>query len=572
VTATRERPAAPAPVQPRLGVVGTLRFAWRQLTSMRTALFLLLLLAVAAVPGSVLPQRGVNAGEVSNYLAEHPASGPWIDRLGGFDVYSSVWFSAIYLLLFISLVGCVLPRSRQHWRAVPARPPRTPARLDRLPLHRTAEVDGDPAEVLDRARIGLRRRRFRLQVSHGSVSAERGQLRETGNLVFHLSLVVLLVAVAAGHLLGWRGDVVVPVGSSFANAVPSYDSLDAGPWVDPERLPPFSLDLESMTVRFEEEQTGSQLGAPREFSARVTSRTDPDAPPRTSTIRVNHPLELDGAKVFLLGNGYAPVITVRDRTDRVVYSQPTPFVPQDGSYKSLGAVKAPGAEPEQIGLVGWFLPTAVIDEQGPRSIFPDLKNPALTLTAYAGDLNLASGAAQSVFTLDTSKMRQLKTADGDLVRLLIAPGQTRQLPDGLGSVTFDRVERFAGLSIRHDPARGWALGASVAAMLGLALSLFVPRRRVFVRVRAVHSSGDGGAGRTLVEVAGLSRGEDAGLEDEVARVLATVGASDADRGHRPANVPGQASHGTPASPASPPSPADAVSAAVPAGATDEERA
>ena len=529
MTATRERPTAPAPVQPRLGAVGTLRLAWRQLTSMRTALFLLLLLAVAAVPGSVLPQRGVNAGQVTTYLQQHPTSGPWVDRLGGFDVYSSVWFSAIYLLLFVSLVGCVLPRCRQHWGALRARPPRAPARLDRLPAHVAAEVDGDPERTLAAAQAALRRRGFRVDVRDGSISAERGQLRESGNLLFHLSLVVLLVAVAAGHLLGWRGDVIVPVGSSFSNAVPSYDSLDAGPWVDTERLPPFSLDVDSMTVRFEEQQTGSQLGAPREFRARVTSRDGPEAAPRTTSVSVNHPLELDGAKVFLLGNGYAPVITVRDGTGRVVYSQATPFVPQDGSYTSLGAVKAPGAEPEQLGLVGWFLPTAVIDDKGPHSVFPDLKNPALTLTAFAGDLNLSSSAAQSVFTLDTSKMRQLRTSDGDLVRLLIAPGETKELPDGKGSVTFERVERFAGLSIRHDPARGWALGAAVAAMLGLALSLFVPRRRVFVRVRAVQPRAAGDGPRTLVEVGGLSRGEDAGLEDEVARVLAAAGGPTAGR-------------------------------------------
>jgi cytochrome c biogenesis protein len=60
-------------------------------------------------------------------------------------------------------------------------------------------------------------------------------------------------------------------------------------------------------------------------------------------------------------------------------------------------------------------------------------------------------------------------------------------------------------------------------MLGLALSLFVPRRRVFVRVRAVQPASDDGPGRTLVQVGGLSRGEDAGLEDEVARVLAAAG-------------------------------------------------
>lgn len=529
MTTTQQRPSSTAHVQPRLGLLGTLRFIWRQLTSMRTALFLLLLLAVAAVPGSVLPQRGVNAGQVANYLKEHPSSGPWIDRIGGFDVYSSVWFSAVYLLLFVSLVGCVLPRSRQHWRAVRARPPRTPARLERLPAHRTAVVHGTPEDVLESLRISLRRRRFRVDVTDSALSAERGYVRETGNLVFHLSLVVLLVAVAAGHLLGWRGDVVVPVGSTFSNAVPSYDSLDPGPWVDTEALPPFSVALRSMTVRFEEPGEGSQQGAPREFSARVTARESPDAEPRTTTLAVNKPLTVAGARVFLLGNGYAPVVTVRDSSGAVVYSQTTPFVPLDGTYRSTGAVKAPGAVPLQLGVSGVFLPTALIDEQGMRSVFPDTRRPVLALTAFEGDLNLSSSAAQSVFALDVSKMTQLRRADGEPYRVLLAPGATAQLPDGKGSITFDRVERFAALTIRRDPARGWALGAAIAAMLGLAVSLFVPRRRVFVRVRAAQpadaqdSATSTSARRTLVEVGALARGEDTGLDDEIARVLTAAG-------------------------------------------------
>ena len=109
---------APEVRLPKLGTVGSLRWAWRQLTSMRTALLLLLLLAVAAVPGSVFPQRRINPGQVQQFLADHPGYGGWLDRLGFFDVYSSVWFSAIYLLLFVSLVGCVLPRTRAHVRAL----------------------------------------------------------------------------------------------------------------------------------------------------------------------------------------------------------------------------------------------------------------------------------------------------------------------------------------------------------------------------------------------------------------------------------------------------------------------
>ena len=122
----------PEVTQPKLGPLGWARWAWRNLTSMRTALFLLLLLSVGAVPGSIFPQRSIDPGRVADYLAANPTSGRWLDRLGFFDVYSSVWFSAIYLLLVISLIGCIVPRTRLHWHALRSLPPRAPVRLERL--------------------------------------------------------------------------------------------------------------------------------------------------------------------------------------------------------------------------------------------------------------------------------------------------------------------------------------------------------------------------------------------------------------------------------------------------------
>ena len=201
--------------QPTLGVVGMLRWAWRQLTSMRTALFLLLLLAIGAVPGSIWPQRNIDAGRVVDYVARNRSTGPWLDRLGFFDVYSSPWFAAVYLLLFVSLVGCVVPSSKMHWASMRARPHRAPHRLERLPEHGQIEVDGTPEEVLQVARDVLARRkvlggRFFVRHSLGGhwrvrsdglwLSAESGYLRETGNLVFHTALIVVIVAVAVGHL------------------------------------------------------------------------------------------------------------------------------------------------------------------------------------------------------------------------------------------------------------------------------------------------------------------------------------------------------------------------------------
>ena len=84
---------------------------------------------------------------------------------------------------------------------------------------------------------------------------------------------------------------------------------------------------------------------------------------------MNHPLKVDGVKVFLLGNGYAPVFTVRDKAGEVVSRGPVPFLPRDGNNTSTGVVKVPGTSP-QLGFDGLFLPTAVLDPQtGPLSIY-----------------------------------------------------------------------------------------------------------------------------------------------------------------------------------------------------------
>jgi cytochrome c biogenesis protein len=501
---------------PRLGPWGTARFVWRQLTSMRTALFLLLLLAVAAVPGSVLPQSGIDPSKVATYRQDHRTLGPWLDRVGAFSVYSSVWFSAIYLLLFVSLVGCLVPRTWQQVAALRQPPPRTPTRPERLPVSARFEVDGtgdrDASSQADAVAEVLRRKHFRVAVQEEgrAVSAERGRLRELGNLGFHLSLVGLLLSVAAGHLWGWRGDVIVPVGNTTVDAVGAYNTLDLGPWVDAERLPPFSLRVDSMTVKFQ--TTGGEVGAPSEFKATVDVQKGDGAPSR-KVLSVNHPLDISGAKVFLLGNGYAPVITVRDSTGQVVYSQATPFLPQDGDYRSLGVVKATAARPEPLGLTGFFLPTAGLDQDGnATSLFPDLGNPRLILSAYEGDLQLER--TPSIYLLDTTKMTPLVTESGGPI-LVLSPGQTATLKGGKGTVTFDGVVRYAGLSVRHDPGKTGALVFALLAIAGLVLSLSVRRRRVFVRL-------DPGPGRTVVRIAGLARGEDSGLADEVESVRLAV--------------------------------------------------
>ena len=499
--------------QPKLGVIGYLRWGWRQLTSMRTALFLLLLLAVGAVPGSVFPQRSLDPARTADWIAQHETTGPTLDKLGAFEVYSSPWFSAIYLLLFISLIGCIVPRTGVHWKALRSKPPRAPKRLARLEAHAAGEVDGTLDEVRAAATAVLRKRRFRV-ASHDdtSVSGEKGYLKETGNLVFHTALVTLIIGVAVGHLWGWKADVVVPSGDSFVNTVTRDDTFAPGPLVDESSLSPFVVEVEEMTADFNDrEPTAQTFGQPRDFEAHVKG-ADADGETFTDSVKVNHPLEMDGATVFLLGNGYAPVVTVKDEDGEVLYQGATPFLAQDGNYRSTGAIKVGAASPEQFGFVGLFLPTAYIDpDQGPISVFPDTKSPALAMSMYTGEL-YPDGRPQSVFTLDTASMKKVETADGkDQMRFWLNPGEGATLPDNRGTITFDGVERFAGFSVRHDPGKGLTLWSALFALAGLITTLTLKRRRVFVRLVQ-----DGDVVR--VDVGGMSKDDDEGLTEVVQEI------------------------------------------------------
>lgn len=504
--------AAPTVQQPSLGPLGWLRFVWRQLTSMRTALVLLLLLAVAAIPGSVYPQRSIDPVRVREYLEDNPTVGPWLDRIGMFDVFSSPWFAAIYLLLMVSLVGCILPRTRQHVRALRAQPPRTPRNLRRLPAYRTEVVLATEEEVLAAARTALRSRRYRVRKDDrpGEVSAEGGYLKETGNLFFHISLLAVIISVAMGHLLGWRGEVILPEGQTFTSTVGRYDTLQVGPWVDLDDIEPFVLTLDELRVDFESENE-AQMGAPREFSGTVTTAPAPGEESTEQVLAVNYPLGLDGTSVYLLGNGYAPVVTVRGPDGEVLYQQATPFLPQDDNYSSTGAIKVPGIEPN-IGFYGFFLPTLEFDQElGPISVFPDLAAPALVLGVYEGDL-FPEGRPQSVYTLDVASMEEVFDDDGERTRVLLTPGESVDLPGGRGTIEMSEVVRWGGLAVRHDPGRIPVLVSSIVLLAALMAMLLVRRRRLFVRVAA---DPEGREGHTVVEVAGLAKGADATLQDGV---------------------------------------------------------
>ncbi len=526
-TTAPEEPPAPEPVA---GVrnsrwpTAQLARGWRDLTSMRVALVLLFLLALAALPGALLPQRSLNAAKVDAYIAEYPTWGPLLERLGFFEVFASPWFAAIYLLLFVSLVGCLVPRSLGQARALRATPPATPTNLSRLPHHGRATLDTGVDEVLGRVRSRLRGWRTLTRDEPGGVrtlSAEKGLLHEAGNLVFHLALVGLLAGLALGKVFGYEGQVIVLAGGGqFCNTgILGYDSFRAGLRVDGTDLDPFCVRVDDFAASYLPD------GQPAGFRADLGFQTAADLAAgatqwRPYELEVNSPLRLDGQRVYLLGHGYAPTLTVTypDGTQRSSTVQWRPV--DNATLLSEGATKfdRPGLTDEadrrrnQLAVTGVLAPTS----SGGRlvtSVFPDLRDPELAVDVYRGDLGLDDGRGQSIFTVDRAQIDS--GALTKLARQNLRPGEQIRLDDGT-TIRFDDVRQWVSLQVSYDPGQTAVLVFAVLLLIGLGLSLTIKRRRFWVRLTPAGEPP--GSRRTVVEIGGLARTDRAGYGEEFSRL------------------------------------------------------
>ncbi|WP_182652827.1 cytochrome c biogenesis protein ResB [Dietzia sp. CQ4] len=504
-------------------VTAFLRNSWRTLTAMRTALILLFLLAVAAIPGALLPQRSLNEGNVNDYIAESGWLGELYDRLQLFDVFSSWWFTAIYVLLFVSLVGCLTPRCFELVRQLRTPPPLTPRNLARLPHHAAYRTTASPEQAADQVQSQLKGWRVRRNDGDGRVpgtielSSERGYTREVGNIVFHFGLLALLIMFAAGKFVyaeGMRVIIANAESPAFCNTTPSaYDTFRAGILVDGTDLEQFCIKIEDFRADYLPNGQAEMFTSNVRFTEEV-STTDPQTW-EPYEMRVNHPLRVGSTRVYLQGHGFAPTFTVtfpngETRTD-TQHWQPTElqtflssgimrFDPPAGMYPDLMERRT-----QQIAVQGLFAPTASFDGTLLSSRFPNMDDPAVAIDVYQGDAGLDTGRPQSVFSLDSDLIES--GALERQARVNLFPGESTTLPDGT-EVRFDGAEEFINIQVSEDPTQLW-VGVSAAVMMaGLILSLMVRRRRIWARV----SVDD--AGVTRVDLGGLARTDRMGWGSE----------------------------------------------------------
>ena len=476
---------------------------------MRTALVLLLLLALAAVAGSLVPQVGVADARIVAMFRDHPLRARVYEQIGLFDVYGSWWFTLVYTLLLVSLAACLLPRTRAFVRNLRIRP--VPAReLDSMRHYAEVAVPADPDGAIGRARRVLRRRLFRVNGPNGvpTLAADKGLAREGGSLVFHWAFFVLLIGVVWGKGTGFSGQAMIVEGETWTEAHANYDgTLREGRF--------FGEDHAGVQLRVEDFQaTYRTTGQPQDFVTRAELLDADGDPVEEVEIRVNHPAELGGVKFYQFGYGWAPVIRVEQdgvpiADGPVVCQQDVP--PEDVSPLQLPwncVVKLPTLDP-QVGIRFELWP----DRRGLLALLetgramPMLVQyaPVMTFEAFEGDLR--AELVQDASALDTVAMRRFETG-------VLGAGETADLGDGL-TVTFPELRQYTVLTVSRDRGLWIVLLAAILILLGLLPAMYTSKRKLWV---AAEPKGTG----AVLKVGGFALQRRSQFEEEFDKVVSEL--------------------------------------------------
>jgi cytochrome c biogenesis protein len=500
---------------PTLTLGQSVALVWRTLRSMRTALILLFLLALASVVGSLVPQIPNSPQRVAQFQIDHRVLGDFYRHAGFFDVFGSWWFVLIASLLFLSLVLCLIPRTRAALRNVRQRPLQA-REIDAFPQYAERTVAAEPDRAISSSQKVLRRKLFRVARGDGGLAAEKGALRELGSLLFHWSFLLLLVGVIYGKGTGFSGKAVVVEGQIWTDGAANYDGdLREGRF--------FNGDFTGAGIHLNGfEDTYRRTGQPMDFVSHVDLLNPDGSAAGSSDIRVNHPASIDGLRIFQFGFGWAPVVEVREGS-RLLFSGPVPFgqdQPPPGIPQLAlpwnGVVKAhPAGSGLGLQLTLWPNSGAYLRSRatGQPVLMTSADHPIMFFTTWRGPL-----LDPSPRSLDTSVMRQDSSG-------VIGEGRTCDLDTGAcwrtgtrtpapGEITvsFPSIRQYSVFQVTKDAGVPIVLAAAILLLVGLLPALYTSRRKVWVRAEP---NGKG----TVLKVGGFSLQRKSQFEEEFAKLV-----------------------------------------------------
>jgi cytochrome c biogenesis protein len=354
-----------------------------------------------------------------------------LERLGVFAMFRSAWFSAALVVLVISIVVCTLDRTPRLWRGVADVRVAQPEPFFDPKLPDRAVMRDVPVEAVRR---GLRRRGFRVRETVAEdgtrhVYGDRHQYTKMATLLTHLGLILFLVAAAVSARLGDEQGLVVAEG----------ESLTVQPIGTPGLLLVKNLSFEA---------PGLETGMASDFTTDLAVFRDGEQIAR-KTIRVNDPLSIAGYTFHQNGFGPAPHLVVRDEQGRALWDAQVPLTDAAGGFP-YGTLAVPGRE---LGLE--LLLDRSADGTGRLVVVP-----------------------YRVAGLDAS---------GNPIPERLAPVQLqrgdRQVSNALGlSLELTDFGEYTLLIAKADPGQGIVWLAFLALILGISITFYFPRRRVWARL------------------------------------------------------------------------------------------
>lgn len=418
---------------------------WKQLTSIKLTVWVLLTIAAAAVIGTLIPQNKPPA-----YYQDHFGERLYalFSRLDLLDMYHSLWFQALLLILAVNILACSLDRIKSVFKIVFARNPAfSPNTFGRSGAAEPISVEA-PAESLLAPYRALLERQFSKTGQQQTdeaifLFAEKGRASRLGVYIVHLSILILLAGALVGSLFGFEGHISLPEGQTTDHIflTKSEQPFDLG----------FSLRCDDFNVTFHDS------GQPREYRSRL-SILEGDQLILQKDILVNKPLKYRGVRIFQSSYGTASAkdinLTFTSRKTGMQYQKTVDI----GQAVTI---------PEDLGQ---FTANRLIREY----LFQGKHNIGETLIGTLTRGDQREMVALPVRFQGFDKMRQ-----GEVV------------------ITVDGLERvlYTGLQVRNDPGVPLVYTGFLMIIAGIYITFFLSHQKYCVRL-------SGAGDRTEVTVFG----------------------------------------------------------------------
>lgn len=442
-------------------------------SSVKLTLALLIVIALAAVLGTVIPQQEA-ADTFTSRLS--PGMVSVFQKLQLFDIYHSVWFMILMGLLSINLIVCSLNRLPASWKLF-----RGKSVLDEYDVFRdlppeqtimSERTRSDEASRLEGILKKNYRRVERKEAQKGVfLTGEKGNASYLGVYVIHFSILVILTGMIVGFFFGFDAYVSVAEGESV-------DTVELKGGKGFKKLD-FAVRCDRFTVEYYED------GTPKAYRSELTFTRNGNTI-HQGAVLVNHPATVEGVRFYQASYGTVPsgdaLIVVRKGRDRT-------HVMRIGAGQEFDL---PGKEGRAkiIRVEGNFM----------------RMGPAVKMQIQSAKRDVQFWVFQNIDEMEAAH-----------------PGLKEQVPifdPGLFnpyvfSLITIQPRHYTGLQVNRDPGVPIVIGGSFLLVSGFMFVFFYSHRRVWIGVAQEGA-------KTKISIAGRSNKDRVGLDREISRLIGEI--------------------------------------------------